>query len=813
MSKKNKNNNKKSSKLALTAKKTITSPLEQIEKLESTALATSIDSDLLAVENSQPLQTEVKIEELIKRAQDTLEILNAQRARLAKEEERLASRLKEIELLESEIDETRDALKEQESVLIIRESSIATLEKTLKDEQENLMHRREEISLRELDAETGFRRLHMELIEKLEAERKELKEQYSRNKNKIDEERFAFENEMQEKRNQLALEISILREKSIQETDGMREAATKHLDSLRTELETERAQFATEKKEFRKIARDVEINLEILKEDREALNEKITERSARLIEEKESTIRALNERLEVARAQRDYCDQRLAEREEADRQFGDESPGEILNRLRALEIERDQLKNTLNSRPSAEATQRLEELERQKEVWESDSLRLRAELAEARQEAARKRIAVTELESLRDEKRALESANALLQEVIEQQCAKADLYIKGNESKSPFPSCIAMDSDKSLQSSRQTTDFIGNLATFAEEVQHRMARDPKTDKELFYSIEDVRSFLGGLAMSRLLLLQGISGTGKTSLPLAFARAIGAKSELIEVQAGWRDRQDLIGHFNTFERQFYESEFLKALYRASTPIYKEIPFIIVMDEMNLSHPEQYFADMLSALEQDQHLQNLVLMTAAVDPAPRLLQDGGTKIRIPSNVWFIGTANHDETTKDFADKTYDRAHVMELPRNRESFERRDIPPQNPVSMRALTQAFETAVSEHREAASKAYDFLQTILGDILGNRFRIGWGNRLERQMSYYVPVVVGAGGTLGEATDYILASKLLRKIRDRHDNRFEDLVALREHIEANWKILDQSVQPRRAFELIQHELRRLGYEND
>ena len=103
-------------------------------------------------------------------------------------------------------------------------------------------------------------------------------------------------------------------------------------------------------------------------------------------------------------------------------------------------------------------------------------------------------------------------------------------------------------------------------------------------------------------MSRLHLLQGISGTGKTSLPLAFARALGAGAALIEVQAGWRDRQDLIGHFNAFERRFYESEFLQALYRAQCPRYSGLVNIVVLDEMNLSHPEQYFADLLSAMEE-------------------------------------------------------------------------------------------------------------------------------------------------------------------------------------------------------------------
>jgi hypothetical protein len=370
-----------------------------------------------------------------------------------------------------------------------------------------------------------------------------------------------------------------------------------------------------------------------------------------------------------------------------------------------------------------------------------------------------------------------------------------------------------MDKDKNKQSSRPTNDEIRSLKEFSDYVRHRMAYDPRTEKKLYYSPEDVRSFIAGLAMSRLHLLQGISGTGKTSLPIAFARAIGAGYALVEVQAGWRDRQDLIGHFNTFERRFYETEFLQAVYKAGCPQFRDTPFIIVLDEMNLSHPEQYFADLLSALEQEQSQQKLVLMTAAVDPAPALLSEGGRHLHVPPNVWFVGTANHDETTKDFAPKTYDRAHVMELPRHREIFQVKDLQPSPPVSLVALNRAFGKAVAQHPDAAGNAYRFLEENLGDILGRRFMVGWGNRLQRQMEDYVPVVIGCGGSIGEATDHVLATKLLRKIRDRHDNRPEDIIDLRDRITTDWASIDIIGQPKKSVAILQEELHRLGHNEE
>lgn len=777
------------------------SPEQVLLQLKANAQALATEDDLEAMEAAPVSVPNVSIEELSK----LWGLLQAQRQRLEHDEANVARRAAAVEEQESTLKVEWDALSAEKE-------SVSERQKQLELDEKNLLRRHEEIIFREQDADTGFRRRNREALAQLEAEGEALRAQFSRHREKMDEERAAFEEELQERRARLTADAEAQRAKDAQSVAAVRATAESELTSQREELDKAREALAAEAKRLRKLARDLDLDRELLNEDREAFDDKVAQRAAREVERKEGELRALAERLDVARAERDRFAQHLAEREEADRRFGGDTPDEVLKRMRTLELEREQLRKALGGRPSAEAALRLEELERQKELWESDRLKLLGELGEARQEAARKRIAVTELESLRDEKRAMESANALLHEANRQLRAEVDALVKGVEGKSPFPSCSEMDSDNGLQSTRSTTDAIRSLADFAEYVRHRMAWDPKTKKELYYSAEDVRSFIGGLAMSRLHLLQGISGTGKTSLPLAFARAVGAGSKVIEVQAGWRDRQDLIGHFNAFERRFYESEFLQALYRASTPHHRDTPFIVVLDEMNLSHPEQYFADLLSALGHDKPLEPLVLMTAAVDPVPRLLTDGGKKLPIPPNVWFIGTANHDETTKDFADKTYDRAHVMELPRNRETFKRKDFPPQNPVSLVALQTAFDAAVQTHEGDAAKAYEFLQNELGETLGRRFRVGWGNRLERHVGRYVPVVVAAGGTVGEATDHILATKLLRKIRDRHDNRPEDIIALRERIQTCWSLLDKKHEPRRSLGLLKQELHRLGHDD-
>ena len=106
-----------------------------------------------------------------------------------------------------------------------------------------------------------------------------------------------------------------------------------------------------------------------------------------------------------------------------------------------------------------------------------------------------------------------------------------------------------------------------------------------------------------------------------------------------------------------------------------------------------------------------------------------------------------------------------------------------------------------------------FIEKRLGGILNKRFRVGWGNRLERQMENYVPVVMASGGSIGEATDHIMATKLLWKIRERHDNRPDDIIALRDLINSEWTTLDKKGSPDKSLSVLSEELHRLGYDED
>ena len=272
---------------------------------------------------------------------------------------------------------------------------------------------------------------------------------------------------------------------------------------------------------------------------------------------------------------------------------------------------------------------------------------------------------------------------------------------------------------------------------------------------LYYTPEIVRRYVAGMAASKLLILEGISGTGKTSLPYSFSRYVDNPATIVSVQPSYRDRTEVLGYFNEFSKRFNETEFLRAVYEAGL---REDPSYIVLDEMNLARVEYYFAEILSVLEMpSQDEWTLDLVPVAWDGDPKGLEDG--KIRIPGSLWFVGTANNDDSTFTITDKVYDRAIPIELNERADAFE---CPPHERVHVTSehLQHLFQKAKVEHvvsEELLEKMHK-----LDQYLQTRFRLAFGNRIIKQMYDFIPVYVACGGTELGGMDYIIARKVLKK---------------------------------------------------
>jgi hypothetical protein len=272
---------------------------------------------------------------------------------------------------------------------------------------------------------------------------------------------------------------------------------------------------------------------------------------------------------------------------------------------------------------------------------------------------------------------------------------------------------------------------------------------------LYYDITMMRYFVASMGTARIIILQGISGTGKTSLPYAFGKFVQNDTTVVSVQPAWRERTELYGYYNEFTKKYNETDFLRAIYEAN---YVRDPHLVILDEMNIARVEYYFAEMLSILEMPRKEEwKADIVTAMWDNDPCLINSG--TVQIPDSVWFVGTINNDDSTFAVADKVYDRAIPIDLDSRAEAFECELTDPVY-VSTDHMNALFDEAKAKYVISD----DIMQKLedMNTYLIKTFRLAFGNRIMKQIGEFVPCFIACGGTEIEAVDFIVAKKVLRK---------------------------------------------------
>ena len=319
------------------------------------------------------------------------------------------------------------------------------------------------------------------------------------------------------------------------------------------------------------------------------------------------------------------------------------------------------------------------------------------------------------------------------------------------EGRSRFCMLCALDANRA-RFQRAAYDESITLKRFCEEFRNFACSKLK----LYYSIDDIRRFIAGLTVTKIIILQGMSGTGKTSLAYAFGEFLDNKSTVVPVQPMWKERTDLVGYYNEFTKRFNETTLLQKMYEAN---YSKDIYITILDEMNIARVEYYFAEFLSLLElpnPDRRYLDVVSDEWDNDP----LQLKGGRIKLPNNMWFIGTANNDDSTFAISDKVYDRAMVMNLDQKSEPFTAPKTKSVHITADKFMTLADE-AMKEY--AITKRNMRRLEKLDEYMIKVFHITFGNRIMKQIKTYIPVFVACGGEELDALDDILAKKVLRKL--------------------------------------------------
>jgi hypothetical protein len=353
---------------------------------------------------------------------------------------------------------------------------------------------------------------------------------------------------------------------------------------------------------------------------------------------------------------------------------------------------------------------------------------------------------------------------------------------------------------------------LNDLKEIVSHIKNYAGSEQRSDR-LFYSDNDIRAFLAGMAVSHLIILQGMSGTGKSSLPRIFAEAISGENHLNPVESSWRDRNELLGYYNDFNKKFNAKKFTIDLYRSGKK--PDTPTFIVLDEMNLARIEYYFSDFLAILQEPDPEKLLIeLVPFDMRTLPMELPDDlknrmpaeekdiykiwekieesrkgkpsettdeekaklseylgklnsltgakdlveGRKIKITNNIWFVGTANRDESTFEITDKVYDRAQVVSLDKKGEKGKYDDVT-QGFISADSLINFFKEAKEKKETEVEEKLKKLDKLLME----EFDVSFGNRIVKQTTEFVAVFKAAGGEPDIALDYQISTKILRKV--------------------------------------------------
>jgi len=649
---------------------------------------------------------------------------------------------------------------------------LETLVNSAKEEKEKASLLKEEFETSKKETET------------IKADLKKKLDDYNRKEKEVIEREFALDNgEYTGVIRRLLDNIQDTEKKVFTDTENLlKELSSFHKTNLEelskslisnSELEKQINEFKKEKKRFEIDKADFEDNLR--EEFSSQLNEKTKElerlqRKFAAIEEENAKLKQVFEDLESA--------------------FDSTDPQEILMQNSFMKGEIENLKRELNERPEQYELDgkqaKIEEL--QAKVSEFQEKINEGELLELKRILSNMDSYVIEINAYKNQIESAKVREASLKKTIDDLSVTID-QLKGESLKKAdaFEFAKKCDADKEHLAkkhlgvnAKQPTD----LKTLANYIQQWMAF--KSDKPFYYDINTIRIFLAGLHMSPISILQGISGTGKTSLPREFAKALVSDSNYVgldsdnqnkapyricAVQSGWRDNMDLMGYYNSFEHKYKETDFFKAIYVANQPKYSNTLFLIILDEMNLSRPEHYFADFLSLLEQSPSERYISLTNTPKEVLPELIVGG--KLKIPENVRFIGTANHDETTLEFAPKTYDRSNLMEMPKNhpdKKLFKETDD--EFNVRYDWLNKEFEKAEKGNKDAFKRFHDFINSDDMKFLLLEKGIGVGNRLEYQAEKFIGVFVESGNEkekdIAIATDHLITSRLFRTLKNRYD---------------------------------------------
>jgi uncharacterized coiled-coil DUF342 family protein len=317
---------------------------------------------------------------------------------------------------------------------------------------------------------------------------------------------------------------------------------------------------------------------------------------------------------------------------------------------------------------------------------------------------------------------------------------------------------------------KSTLQEDGALSRFSEYLVSKGLKYPERVQLAFHTS------LKASQINPLVVLAGVSGTGKSALPMAYAEALGINFVSLAVQPGWSGPQDLLGFYNYLERKYKATELARAMAQMSRFSHEDLPgltiktrkdemLLVLLDEMNLARIEYYFSDFLSRLEQrrgrnlsDAQRRREVALHLDIGSLPA--HEAPRFIFPDLNVLFVGTMNEDESTQSLSDKVVDRANVLRFgaPKNLHAPTPVSSVPSSSFLPRTSWEGWVRAFNGDAHQAER--QLLSKINGQL--EKINRPFGHRVFRAILDYISNYPGAS-TNPERTAHALADQIEQKI--------------------------------------------------
>lgn len=591
-----------------------------------------------------------------------------------------------ISELSHELEKAKQALasfKTKESEIKQKQDKLNALE--LKLEQQKLENERMKESLAQ---EKALNLVKEQALDKKESELSQLQEDLQNLKKNLEQQRLNLHFELDELRKKQEAELAKSHQKSISELHNLENKENTKIqkkiqDEYDNRLKQFNKEFAEKKEKLTQALRQVELDKQHYQNEKQRLDiqeERLAERENQIEQEIDSRLSSERSAYESRLQALDDSNERLrnliSQLEQEKNSFADlesclngQNPLEVLANIETQKTLIFNLQEELKSRPSKEVQDTLTLLQEEKNSLLDENQQLRTENEQVRE--LENQCATLEFEKETAERRVneikaeLDYSYALNQKLHEEITLLSEPFGAEQNRNQRIESLLNPPQVQVNNTGVYNKGEISEQAWLGQIYENCLASDfifPERILKAFHTSLKTGEF------SPITVLAGVSGTGKSQLPALYSKFGGINFINVPVQPNWDSQEAMLGYFNSMTNHFDAQPVLRFLMQTQQSVsdnypngLKDMMNLILLDEMNLSHPELYFAEFLSKLEERRGKQKVPTININLGSGIQ-----GYNLPLRRNVLWVGTMNQDETTKSLSDKVIDRSFIINFPR---------------------------------------------------------------------------------------------------------------------------------------------------